>query len=220
MGPVGEPGRKGSCGRVSPPGVEPGLRPSQGRVHPPHPEDKVTRDAGGSRTHFHGFADRRLAIWLQRHEHPRQESNLVPGLRRARCVRHTPRTTSIPTWSRTRIQTLGPSDVVCYTTGTRRADDWIRTSMLRLTRAAPFSVEPRRHKQERKESNLVERIWRPPALPGAHSYRGQGVRGESNPPLRRSQRRVPHRYTTDTINPPLAPRGRGGVRGESGRSGS
>ena len=29
---------------------------------------------------------------------------------------------------------------------------------------------------------------------------GQGVRGESNPPLRRSQRRVPHRYTTDTIS--------------------
>ena len=42
------------------------------------------------------------------------------------------------------------------------------------------------------------RFWRPLALPGAHSY--QGVRGESNPPLRRSQRRVPHRYTTDTIN--------------------
>ena len=30
--------------------------------------------------------------------------------------------------------------------------------------------------------------------------RHQGVRGESNPPLRRSQRRVRHRYTTDTIN--------------------
>src|SRR5262249_308386 len=65
-------------------------------------------------------------------------------------------------------------------------------------------------KQERKESNLVGRFWRPLALPGAHSYHGQGVRGESNPPLRRSQRRVPHRYTTDTINAPLAPRGRGG----------
>ena len=45
---------------------------------------------------------------------------------------------------------------------------------------------------------MWERFWRPPALPGAHSY--QGVRGESNPPLRRSQRRVPHRYTTDTIS--------------------
>ena len=33
-----------------------------------------------------------------------------------------------------------------------------------------------------------------------HTPIGQGVRGELNPPLRRSQRRVPHRYTTDTIS--------------------
>src|SRR5262249_3301780 len=36
----------------------------------------------------------------------------------------------------------------------------------------------------------------------AHSYHGQGVRGESNPPLRGSRPRVQHRYTTDTIGPP------------------
>ena len=50
-----------------------------------------------------------------------------------------------------------------------RADDWIRTSMDRFTKPAPFFVEPRRHKHEREESNLVGRLWRPLALPGARS---------------------------------------------------
>ena len=50
-----------------------------------------------------------------------------------------------------------------------RADDWIRTSMDRFTKPAPFFVEPRRHQHEREESNLVERLWRPLALPGARS---------------------------------------------------
>jgi hypothetical protein len=86
-------------------------------------------------------AARRLAVWLQRR--------------------------SIPAWIRTRDQALGEPDVLRYTTGTRRADDWIRTSILRLTRAVPFWIEPRRHKQERKDSNPVQRLWRPRALPGA-----------------------------------------------------
>ena len=51
---------------------------------------------------------------------------------------------SIPTWSRTRTWTFGRSYAIHYTTGTTRADDWIRTSMIPLTGRAPFSVEPRR----------------------------------------------------------------------------
>lgn len=42
-----------------------------------------------------------------------------------------------------------------------RADDWIRTSIIRFTRPAPYSVEPRRQKQECKESNSARRFWRP-----------------------------------------------------------
>ena len=46
-----------------------------------------------------------------------------------------------------------------------RADDWIRTSMVRLTRAVPFSVEPRRRQQGQKDSNLRWRFWRPLSSP-------------------------------------------------------
>ena len=41
--------------------------------------------------------------------------------------------------------------------------------MRRFTGPLPFWVEPHRHEQERKDLNPVERLWRPPALPGAHS---------------------------------------------------
>ena len=41
------------------------------------------------------------------------------------------------------------------------ADDWICTSIIPLTRRTPFSVEPRRQKQECKESNPAQRFWRP-----------------------------------------------------------
>ena len=53
-----------------------------------------------------------------------------------------------------------------------RADDWICTSIIRFTRPPPFSVEPRRQKHECEESNPVRRLWRPLALPGAHSCKG------------------------------------------------
>jgi hypothetical protein len=53
--------------------------------------------------------------------------------------------------------------------GWTRADGWIRTSMGRFTRPVPFYFEPHRRKQECKDSNPVERLWRPQALPGAHS---------------------------------------------------
>ena len=44
--------------------------------------------------------------------------------------------------------------------------------MGRFTKPVPFSIEPRRHKQEDKDSNPVRRLWRPRALPGAHSCTG------------------------------------------------
>src|SRR5438046_2077640 len=94
-------------------------------------------------------------------KYPRQESNLIPDLRRVVC---------------------DPP----HSEDETRADGWIRTSMNRLTRPAPFYFEPHRQKkQERKDSNPVRRLWKPRALPGAH-FLFQGVRGESNPPPRRS----------------------------------
>ena len=79
----------------------------------------------------------------------------------------------------------------------QRADDWIRTSMSRFTRAAPLSratsaclgadavllarrtrfgvraMELQRDtKHECKESNPVRQFWRLAALPGAHSCKG------------------------------------------------
>src|SRR5882672_10165213 len=125
------------------------------------------KDAGGNRTHFDRVAAGCLAIQLQRHEHPRQESNLIPDLRTVGCIRHTPRTLvprrgieprlaasktavlsstlagllrqNIPTWSRTRTWTFGESYAFHYTIGilANRADGWIRTSMKRFTRPLP-----------------------------------------------------------------------------------
>lgn len=82
--------------------------------------------------------------------------------------------------------TFGGSNAIRYTIGNQgrplddeasgtaaaivqiQADDWIRTSMIRFTGPAPFSVEPRRQKHRCKESNPVRLLWRQPALPGAH----------------------------------------------------
>jgi hypothetical protein len=57
-------------------------------------------------------------------KYPTEESNLARLLRRQSCILHTRRANS------------GRSN---------RADDWIRTSMIPLTRRTPFSIEPRRH---------------------------------------------------------------------------
>ncbi len=73
-------------------------------------------------------------------------------------------------------QALGEPDAVRYTTGITRADDWIRTSMIRLTRAAPSSVEPRRHRPNH-----------------------QGRRRESNPHLLVHSQSCRNRYTTATV---------------------
>ena len=80
-------------------------------------------------------------------QYPAEESNLARRLRKPSCILHTRRAfcVSIPTWTRTRAWTFGESNAIRYTIGTyQRADDWIRTSMLPLTRRTPFSVEPRR----------------------------------------------------------------------------
>src|SRR6266567_1894275 len=80
-------------------------------------------------------------------QRPRQESNLVCDLRKVACLHHTPRTgvASILARSRTGSRILGEFDAIPYTTRTlTRADGWVRTSILRLTRSAPFCIEPRR----------------------------------------------------------------------------
>jgi hypothetical protein len=97
---------------------------------------------------WNGFADHRLSNRLRRpwvgvvRQRPRQESNLVCDLRKVACLHHTPRTIraySILARSRTEFENLGQSHVIRYTTRMRtRADDWVRTSILRLTRSAPF----------------------------------------------------------------------------------
>ena len=48
------------------------------------------------------------------------------------------------------------------------ADGWIRTSINRFTRPAPF-CSSHVGKHEREESNPVRQFWRLAALPGAHS---------------------------------------------------
>ena len=104
----------------------------------------------------------------------RQESNLVYDLRGVACeVRHTPTTNSSPSRNRTWSNSFGSWHAVRHTHGLSqypdpelnqdqdlrsvlccplhhrdaRADDWIRTSMNRFTRPAPFCVEPRRRQR-------------------------------------------------------------------------
>lgn len=51
---------------------------------------------------------------------------------------------SDPDLIRTTAWIFGECNAIRYKIGTNRADDWIRTSMIPLTRRTPFSVEPRR----------------------------------------------------------------------------
>ena len=79
------------------------------------------------------------------------------------------------------------------------ADDWIRTSMIRFTRPAPFSVEPRRHQAGVQG---IEPCWaglEAACFPEAHScnFKGHPTGFEPVPPA--SQAGVPTKYTTDTI---------------------
>src|SRR5438093_5462621 len=54
-------------------------------------------------------------------QYPRQESNLIPDLRRVVCHPPHPEDRNIPARIRTGIQTLGKSDVVRYTTRTTKS---------------------------------------------------------------------------------------------------
>ena len=94
------------------------LRPSQSRVHPSHSKDKMVYLSLNART---TVDDKTFVIAHQKY--PTEESNLARLLRRQSCFLHTRRASSFRA---------------------NRADDWIRTSMIPLTRRTPFSIEPRR----------------------------------------------------------------------------
>jgi hypothetical protein len=104
---------------------------------------------------------------VEHQQRPRQESNLVCNLRRVACIHHTPRTAvpsrgiepllhrskrcvragtltrqSIPTWNRTRTQTLGKSRAFLNT----------------------FGIEIRR-----QDLNLHEPVYKTGALPISHA---------------------------------------------------
>jgi hypothetical protein len=92
------------------------------------------------------------------------DSNQDQDLRRVRCD---------PLHHRDQFHLL----IIC--SSSTRADGWIRTSIILITRQAPFAVLngkgratsalTKSTQHEREESNPVKRFWRPPALPGAHS---------------------------------------------------
>ena len=73
----------------------------------------------------------------------------------------------------------------------QRADDWIRTSMSRFTRAEPFSVEPRRPIQrgDRWELNPYLLLHRQACLPRTPRtpYCFERKERESNPQGRKAQ---------------------------------
>ena len=94
-----------------------------------------------------------------------------------------------------------------YTIGTNRADDWICTSICRLTKPVPSGSSHVGDMHEREESNPVKQFWRLPALPGAHSCiaalrekSSQGIRRELNPYLLVHSQACSDRYNTDTMS--------------------
>jgi hypothetical protein len=107
-----------------------------------------SRDAGGSRTHFKLLCRQlpcRLAPASINKRCPRQESNLVFDLRRVACD---------PPHSEN-VGQLFQADVSGWKARPTRADDWIRTSIIRFTRPAPFCFEPRRQSQESGVSRAI-----------------------------------------------------------------
>jgi hypothetical protein len=145
------PGHPAPASSVSSSGVEPDPRPSQGRMPSATPRGQSTPPR--NRTSSRSFEDCCAVRHTRRaRNYPDLDSNQGLDFRRVPCLPLHHRDDS-------------------------RADGWIRTSMRRFTGPLPFSVEPRRQKQERKDSNPVERLWRPPALPGAHSCPQGCLRG-------------------------------------------
>src|SRR5262249_10256193 len=55
----------------------------------------------------------------------------------------------------------------------KRADDWIRTSMVRITGAAPFCIEPRRHSRAVKWGQAPRRLGASPQF----TARSAGAQG-------------------------------------------
>jgi hypothetical protein len=103
-------------------------------------------------------------------KYPRQESNLIPDLRRVVCDPLHPEDKSIPARIRTGIQTLEESDVAPLHHQDKQepmagfAPAWVGLRDRCLSQSSHIGM-----KQERKDLNPVKRLWRPPALPGAHS---------------------------------------------------
>jgi hypothetical protein len=151
--------------KVSPPGIEPDLRASRARVrirHTPatsffvqHPAEESNlvrqiRSLPCRPSHSQGVITRSVS-------RPGLEPG--PGHRSAwmpigrfggsNAIRYTTGTCSC--CKRRNLESNQDQDlrrVLCCPLHHRdtRADDWIRTSINRFTRPAPFSVEPRRHK--------------------------------------------------------------------------
>ena len=84
---------------------------------------------------------------------------------------------SIPTWNRTRTWTFGGSDAIRYTIGmynqSRRLDLHQHDPVYR-TGALLFGHVG---KQECRESNPVQQLWRLPARPRTHSCTAPGSLG-------------------------------------------
>ena len=119
-------------------GVEPHLAVPKTAVRPSHSQGMLSSSPSRNRTWSNSFGSCHAIQHTDepKRQHPDLESNQDQDLRRVLCCPLHHRDT--------------------------RADDWIRTSINRFTRPAPFSVEPRRQsKQECKESNPAWRFWRP-----------------------------------------------------------
>ncbi len=170
---------------MSSPGFGPGPRPSQSRVRSTTLRGRFASFREGklplSLFQFLKPARQEPALPDQRH-YPAEDSNLVWQLRTLPCVHHTRRASfnnisdldsnQDQDLRRLRCDPLHHRDKSHSIN--KRADGWIRTSIILFTKQVPFSVEPRRQsndarEHEREESNPVGRFWRPPALPGARS---------------------------------------------------
>ena len=205
---------------MSSPGIEPGPRPSQGRMPSGTPQGRV-RDAGGTRTHSRPLCRRRPDLQSASSERPRQESNLVPDLRRVVCGSGTPRgrTSEYPDLESNQdrgVRTASCCPLHHRDTKSRRPDSHRHPPpyeggafLGRATSAYSSSGRNRTHILGVGNRYLAVR-----------RHCCQGVRGELNPPLRLSQSRVPDHYTTNTVI--VSPRPGSPGRGEccSGRSGS
>ena len=79
-----------------------------------------------------------------------------------------------------------------------RADDWIRTSIVPLTRRMPFCVEPRRQAARVQGVEPCRSVLEADGSPGS-TLVNQGVRGELNPHFRLHKPTCRNHYTTGTI---------------------